>query len=106
MASLVPTRTPHIDREKINSPKKKPTFFQPVNLSRLVETAFNGLPIIVNPKYGTAISVATPEPINDRFNGVSVNINIKKNTTNNSKILELQMMNFFMGNRNLPDKRD
>ena len=58
--------------------------------------AFNGSPIVDNPKYDPAISVATPEPINDRFIGVSVNINIKKNATNNSKINEMNMTNFFI----------
>ena len=67
-----------------------------VSLSILVEIALNGLPIIDNPKYDPAISVATPEPINDRFIGVSVNINIKKNATNNSKISEMEMMYFFI----------
>ena len=46
--------------------------------------------------YDPAISVATPEPIKDRFIGVFVNINIKKNATNNSKINEMEMMNFFI----------
>lgn len=67
-----------------------------VSLSILVEIALNGLPIIDNPKYDPAISVATPEPINDRFIGVSVNTNIKKNATNNSKISEMEMMYFFI----------
>jgi hypothetical protein len=62
----------------------------------LVEIAFNGLPISNNPKYVPAISVATPEPTNDKFIGVSVNISIKKNAMNNSKISEMLMMNFFI----------
>ena len=49
-----------------------------------------------NPKYDPVISVATPEPINDRFIGVSVNINIKRNATNNSKISAMEMMYFFI----------
>ena len=67
-----------------------------VSLSMLVEIAFNAVPVINNPKYVPAISVATPEPIKDRFIGVSVNISIKKNATNNSKISEMEMMNFFI----------
>ena len=62
----------------------------------LVEIVFNGLPISDNPMYVPAISVATPEPINDRFIGVSVNISIKKNATNNSKPSEMEMINFFI----------
>ena len=46
--------------------------------------------------YVPAISVAAPEPIKDRFIGDSVNISIKKNATNNSKISEMEMMNFFI----------
>ena len=67
-----------------------------VSLSMLVEIAFNGVPISNNPKYVPAIRVATPEPIKDRFIGVSVNISIKKNATNNSKASEMVMMNFFI----------
>ena len=67
-----------------------------VSLSILVEIVFNGVPVINNPKYVPAISIATPEPINDRIIGVSVNISIKKNATNNSKANEMVMINFFI----------
>ena len=45
--------------------------------------------VINNPKYVPAISVATPEPINDRYIEVSVSISIKKNATNNSNASEM-----------------
>ena len=69
-----------------------------VSLSMLVAIAFNGVPISNNPKYVPAIRVATPDPIKDRFIGVSVNISIKKNATNNSKPSEMEMINFFIIN--------
>ena len=62
----------------------------------LVEIAFNGLPISNNPKYVPAISVATPEPTNDKFIGVSVSISIKKNAINKSSRIEREMIYFFI----------
>ena len=73
-----------------------------VSLSMLVEIAFNAVPVINNPKYVPAISVATPDPINDRVIGVSVNISIKKNAANNSKASEMVMMNFFITKLEFP----
>lgn len=61
-----------------------------------VEIAFNGFPITDTPKYDPAISVATPEPINDRFIGVSVNISIKKNATDSNNAIEIEMIYFFI----------
>ena len=67
----------------------------------LVEIAFNGLPISNNPKYVPAISVATPEPIKDRFIGVSVNISIKKNAMNTNPYLVNEILLHLLNNQYL-----
>ena len=66
--------------------------------------AFNGFPIMHNPKYEPEISVAAPAPIKDIFIGVSVNFSIKKNATNNSEASEKEMMHFFINNSDLSVK--
>ena len=94
VASFVSSNVPHTDMLTISCPAKKPTLLMGVNLSILVEMAFKGLPITLNPKYDPEISVAAPAPIRDIFIGVSVHFSIRKNATNNSMTIE--MMYFFI----------
>ena len=63
---------------------------------------FSGFPISTNPKYAPAITVATPEPTNDKFRGVSVSISIKKNAINNRSRIEMEIIYFFITKLEFP----